>query len=180
MQEQRAITLDDKLRYLREIESIHRLSKKVLPPKGTTWAQIADKQLKLALGLPVKEQAKPLNIKRGRPHSRHSPRSARIIERTLRNGSVHPDVLHQYRGNNADSIHKNSTKRYVNKLRPLQHTPNVTHIVAHGASDVVYPDGHLQGYGFVPGDHEVNSHIQLESAASDVKTVPTEVVGHYQ
>ena len=51
-----SISLDEKMRYLREIENIHRLSKKVLPPQGTTWAQIADKHLQKALGLPVKEQ----------------------------------------------------------------------------------------------------------------------------
>ena len=40
-QRRREVSLDEKLRYLREIESIHRLSKKVLPPQGTTWAKIA-------------------------------------------------------------------------------------------------------------------------------------------
>ena len=43
MHGRREISLDQKLKYLREIENIHRLSKKVLPPKGTTWARIADK-----------------------------------------------------------------------------------------------------------------------------------------
>ena len=27
----------------------------------------------------------------------HAPREARLIERTLRNGIVHPDVLHSFR-----------------------------------------------------------------------------------
>ena len=53
----REITLEEKLKYLREIENIHRLSKKVLPPKGTTWARIADKHLKRALGMPIVETA---------------------------------------------------------------------------------------------------------------------------
>ena len=57
-----SISLDEKMRYLREIENIHRLSKKVLPPQGTTWAQIADKHLQKALGLPVKEQGQALDV----------------------------------------------------------------------------------------------------------------------
>ena len=55
MASRREITLDEKLRYLREIENIHRLSKKVRPPQGTTWARIADKHLQRALGMPVQE-----------------------------------------------------------------------------------------------------------------------------
>ena len=45
-------------------ESIHRLSKKVLPPKGTTWARIADKLLRKALGMPVEEPPEALNLRR--------------------------------------------------------------------------------------------------------------------
>ena len=95
--QRREISLDEKLRYLKEIESIHRLSKKVLPPAGTTWARIADKHLKRALGMQIEEPAEALNMRRGRQMHQHSPRTARVIERTLRNGVIHPDVLHSYR-----------------------------------------------------------------------------------
>ena len=98
MQRNKAITLEQKMRYLREIESIERLSKKVLPPKGKTWAQIADQHLKRALGAPVITGRESITVRQGRMHHLHSPRSARIVERTLNNGVFHPDLLHHYRG----------------------------------------------------------------------------------
>lgn len=144
------ITLEDKLRYMREVESIHRLSKTTLPPQGKTWAQVADGILKKALGLPVVERPENFNISSGR-HHQHSPRSARIIERTLRNGVVHPDVLHSYRGDYAPL--------------PVADTPAVRRH---------RPAVPGRAYGFVPGTHNVASHVQLEQSvrpATDV--VPT-------
>ena len=95
-----AITVEKKLKYLREIENIHRLSKRVLPPQGTTWARIADSHLRKALDLPVVQKEDQLNMKVNGMHHEHSPRTARLIERTLRNGVHHPDLLHSYRGDN--------------------------------------------------------------------------------
>ena len=68
MQRNKEITLEQKMRYLREIESIHRLSKKVLPPKGKTWAQIADQHLRRALGAPVITGRESINVWKGRMH----------------------------------------------------------------------------------------------------------------
>jgi len=95
---QRGITLEQKLRYLKEIDNIHALSKKVRPPAGKSWSDIAASRMRHVMGLPIREPvAKPLQIQRGRLHHEHSPRSARIIERTLKTGLVHPDVLQSYR-----------------------------------------------------------------------------------
>ena len=47
------------------------------------------------------------------------------------------------------------------------------HYVQHVSSDLQYPDGHLQGYGFVPGTHEAVSHVPLEAAGGPDATVPT-------
>jgi hypothetical protein len=174
------ITLEDKLRYMREVESIHRLSKTTLPPQGKTWAQVADGILKKALGLQVVERPENFNISSGR-HHQHSPRSARIIERTLRNGVVHPDVLHSYRGDYAPLQDYEKSARQSGGLEPVADTPAVAHYVQHGGTDLQYPDGHLQGYGFVPGTHNVASHVQLEQSvrpATDV--VPTTAAGSYQ
>ena len=170
MRGRREVSLDEKLRYLREIESIHRLSKKVLPPKGTTWARIADRHLQKALGLPIEGAPETLNVKAGKHMHQHSPRTARVIERTLRNGLVHPDVLHSYR----DGTPGGKRKAYFSRPRPLPDTPRVQHVVQHGSSDLVYPHGHLQGFGFVPGDHQVASHVQLEdSVRPATDAVPT-------
>ena len=48
------------------------------------------------------------------------------------------------------------------------------HYVQHGSSDLEYPHGHLQGFGFVPKSHEVASHVQLEDSVRPVTdVVPT-------
>ena len=166
---QREISLDEKLRYLKEVESIHRLSKKVLPPKGTTWARIADQLLRKALGMPVEEPPEALNLRRGRQMHHHSPRTARVIERTLRNGVIHPDVLHSYRN---DKIMRGREYPFYDSPAPRADTPDVIHYVQHGSSDLSYPHGHMQGYGFVPSEHHVASHVQLE----DSVRAPTDVV----
>ena len=94
----KTITLEQKMRYLKEVENIHALGKKVRPPAGKSWSDIADARMRHVMGLPLQEkQAEPLRIKRGRMHHEHSPRSARIIERTLKNGILPPAVLQSYR-----------------------------------------------------------------------------------
>ena len=160
-----SISLETKLKALREVESIYRLSKKWqrLTPdeKRPNWERIADAILKKALGTPVQARPAGLNVQRGRQHHTHSPRSAHVIERTLRNGVVHPDVLHSYRN---DKVEHGSTRVRYEKPTPRAHSLPAQHFVQHGGSDLQYPSGHLQGYGFVPRNHEAASHVQLESA----------------
>ena len=181
MRRNQEITLEQKLRYLREVENIHRLSKKSLPPKGTTWARIADGILRKAMGHPVQSKAEEVNVVRSGHMEHHSPRTARLIERTLRNGVVHPDVLHDFR-NDGTQVDRFGGRPYSGEvarpsrpaLGPLHHTPPVSHFVQH-PGDLHYPGGHLQGYGFVPGDHQLASHVQLDSpvpSSVDVR-VPT-------
>ena len=164
-----SISLETKLKALREVESIYRLSKKWqrLTPdeKRPNWERIA---LKKAMGTPVQAQPARLSVHRSRQHHTHSPRSARVIERTLRNGLVHPDVLHSYRN---DKVEHGSTRvRYQKPVARPDSMP-VQHYVQHGGTDLEYPSGHLQGYGFVPRNHEAASHVQLEAAGEGI-TMP--------
>ena len=160
----KTITLEQKMRYLKEVENIHALGKKVRPPAGKSWSDIADARMRHVMGLPLQEkQAEPLRIKRGRMHHEHSPRRARIIERTLKNGILPPAVLQSWTG-------EASTRpfRYVPPVERLRYDDHsVQHFVQHSA-DLHYPAGHLQGFGFVPRQHEINSHVKL-------KTGPTEI-----
>jgi len=169
--QRRTVSLEEKLRYLKEIENIHRLSKKVLPPEGTTWARIADQHLKKALGMPLREPPSTLNVQRSKHMHQHSPRTARVIERTLRNGMIHPDALHSYRN---DKVAEGKEFVFYDKPQPRADTPNVIHYVQHGSADLTYPHGHMQGYGFVPSEHQVASHVQLEGSVRPITdTVPT-------
>ena len=168
---QREISLDEKLRYLREIENIHRLSKKVLPPRGPTWARIPDKPLQRALGMPIKGETQHFTLQPGGYMHEHSPRTARAVERTLRSGLIHPDALHSYRN---DGPKAPPVRRWTPKPKPREHDQDVIHYVQHGSQDLVYPHGHLQGYGFVPSTHGTPSHVQLEDSVRPVQdTVPT-------
>ena len=171
-EKQEGITLEQKLRYLREVENIYRLGKKTKAPRGKSWAQIADARLRHVLGLPIKEEAgQPLTLRPGKMHHEHSPRSARIIERTLKNGHLPPSILQSYRED------VQGTGRF--KFRPQVEAPRaddfrVQHFVQHGSTDLHYPHGHLQGFGFVPRQHEVNSHVRLQPGSGAVEeTVPT-------
>ena len=183
-EEQGGITLERKLRYLREIESIYRLSMKTRPPTGKSWASIADGRLRQVMRLPIKESVgQPLTLRPGKRHHEHSPRTARILERTLKNGVVPPHILHSYR-EGVESTRR--TKFLAPRLEmPRQDEMQVQHFVQHSDTDLQYPHGHLQGFGFVPRQHEVNSHVRLQTggATPEEQVVPSKVGtaagGHY-
>ena len=165
------ISLRQKLKALKEVENIYRLSKKALPPQGTTWARVADKVLRKALGEPIEEAPESLNVTEDGQMHQHSPRTARIVERTLRNGIVHPDMLHSYRN---DGVTRGKARQFRRTIPRKHDDQDVIHYVQHGSSDLEYPHGHLQGFGFVPKSHEVASHVQLEDSVRPVTdVVPT-------
>ena len=59
------------------------------------FQRAAQEIIKRALGHKTSRNEEPLNIHGGLMHE-HDPREARLIERTLRSGTVHPDVLHSF------------------------------------------------------------------------------------
>ena len=170
-----SITLDQKLKY--EVHQIYALSKKTLPPKGKSWNDIADARLRKVLQMPVREDtAAPVNIQSGGMHHEHSPRSARIIERTLKTGMLPPDIVHSYHTGRDIQRPKFSFRDiYMPGPEPDPEDHRAVNVVQHiGAdSDLVYPHGHLQGDGFIPKDHAVNSHVPLTSSAPAGMQVPT-------
>ena len=175
-----SITLEEKLKAIREVESIYALAKKWqrLTPdeKRPNWERIADAVLKRALNKPVIEPPRQIHLKSGALHHEQDPTTARIIERTLKNGTVHPDVLHSY---SSDITASGRARARPPRMRPVRDTPNIRHIVQHGSTDLHYPAGHLQGYGFVPREHVVASHVQLEHTAAPQGVVPTKATASY-
>ena len=156
----------------REAQQILRLDEKwqqLMPgERKPDFRRAAKAVIRRALGKTVVPREPDLDIHDGLMHE-HAPREARLIERTLRNGTVHPDVLHAYSsGVNRDP----PGKPRVRKLRPKADTPDVRHFVQYGATDIHYPGGHLQGYGFVPRQHEAAKHILLEPAHAQPETLP--------
>ena len=176
-----SITLEEKLKAIREVESIYALAKKWqrLTPgeKRPNWERIADAVLKRALNKPVIDPPRQIHLQSGALHHEQDANTARIIERTLKNGIVHPDVLHSY----SSDIQATGTGRArPRRMRPVRDTPNIRHIVQHGSTDLHYPAGHLQGFGFVPREHQTALHVQLEhSTAQSQGVVPTKATASY-
>ena len=169
------ITLEEKLKALREVDRIYALAKtwhRLVPnEKRPNFEAAARAVMKRALGEPIESKREPLHIRDGAMMHEHSPRTARVIERTLRNGVIHPDVLHSYRN---DKVRPGREFPFYDKPAPRADTPDVIHYVQHGSSDLSYPHGHMQGYGFVPSEHHVASHVQLEgSVRPETDVVPT-------
>ena len=97
--------------------------------------------------------------------------------RGLRNGVVHPDALHAYSCGHVLEGRDRPTRR---RVRPAPQDPPAQHFVQHGATDLHYPSGHLQGFGFVARQHEVASHVRLESSqVKAAEPVPTKSVSSY-
>ena len=167
-----SITLEEKLKAIREVESIYALAKKWqrLTPdeKRPNWERIADAVLKRALNKPVIGEPRKVHMMSGSMHHDQDATTARVVERTLKNGIVHPDVLHSY-SSGVTSAGRARPRR--SRKPPLRDTPPARHLVQHGATDLHYPAGHLQGFGFVPKQHEVPSHVQLEHAAAEAQGV---------
>ena len=176
-----SITLEEKLKAIKEVESIYALAKKWqrLTPdeKRPNWERIADAVLKRALSKPVLGEPRQIHMRSGSMHHDQDATTARIVERTLKNGTVHPDVLHSY---SSGITSADRARPHRSRLPPARDTPPVRHIVQHGATDLHYPAGHLQGYGFVPREHEVASHVKLENkAAAEVGVVPSKARASY-
>ena len=86
-------------RAFREAREIMKLGEKwqqLMPgEKRPNFERAAKEVLRRALGQRVQRNAEALDIKEGLMHE-HKPREAHLIERFLRSGTVHPDVLHSF------------------------------------------------------------------------------------
>lgn len=173
------ITLEQKLKALREVEEIYAMSKKWqrLTPdeKRPNWERIADNILRKAMSQPIIPTQQVHHVQNDKMHHEHSPRTARMIERTLQNGTFHPDALHSYQ---SGFTREPRTKYRPRRPAPSPHDLPVQHIIQHGARNLHYPDGHLQGYGFIPQHHEPATHILVEprKMTESVPPLPTKPV----
>ena len=176
---QQQITLEQKLRALREVQRIYDLSKKWQRPVGHSgpmpnFNAMADTVMRRAMGAEVKGDRLPLDIRDGKLMHEHDSRTARIIERTLKNGIVHPDVLHSFQSGRTrqapDQSHRNNRK-----LAPDPSLVDFDLFVQHSDHDLQYPSHFVQGQGFIPSTHYPESHTQLKHAGqSQTEQVPTQ------
>ena len=134
---QRTITLEQKLAAMREVQRIYALAKKwqpILPnQKRPNFEGAADSVMKRAMGAQIVAGAVPLDIQDGRLMHEHDPRTARILERTLRNGVIHPDVLHSFQSGRAKQPPYRSERR---DLSPDPNLPEFDLLIQHSDEDL--------------------------------------------
>lgn len=87
-------------RAFREAREIMKLSEKwqeLMPnEKRPNFERAAKEVLRRALGQRVSKNVEALNIKDDGLMHEHDPREAHLVERYLKSGTVHPDVLHSF------------------------------------------------------------------------------------
>ena len=118
-----------------EAERILQLGKKwqqlVSGEKRPNFEKAAAEVLRRALGHKTSDHRHNLHISNGLMHQ-HGPNEARLIERTLRSGIAHPDVLHSFR----DNRRTRKPQRVKHDMGPLpDHLEEPELWIAHGAGE---------------------------------------------
>ena len=119
--------------------------------------------LRRALGHRVVKNQEALNIKEDGLMHEHAPREAHLIERYLRSGTTHPDVLHSF-------VHGDTyvepQKMAQPELDERDDLPDFDVVVQHTHSNLQYPGHFHPGLGeFQPGHtapHEMHAPQVVE------------------
>ena len=111
---------------------------------------MADNVFRKAMDMKSREGYMPVDVRAGAHMHEHDPRSAALIERTLKTGDYGPDALTSYTtGRVLAGKRRQRFERPARQPRDLR----VRHVVQ-GTDDLQYPSGHMQGQGFVPRMHD--------------------------
>ena len=157
--------MEAKLKALREVEQIYRLSKKwtrnMPDEKRPNFERMADTVFRKAMESDARGATMPVNVRAGRHMHEHDERSARLIERTLKTGEYGPDALHSFQ---SGRVLQSKRRQHYRKPTRQAGDVRVRHVVQHPAVDIQYPHGHLQGAGFVPSMHETPPLRSLKPA----------------
>ena len=150
----------------REAQQILRLDEKwqqLMPgERKPNFKRAAQEVLKRALGHTTQRNEEELNIHGGLMHE-HAPREARLLERTLRAGVVHPDVLHSFQHNitKADPVRAPATY-------DLGDDPDLPDfdLYVHDASQTIVPASHYEPGkdAYHAAEHQPDSHMDMIAA----------------
>ena len=171
------ITLERKMKAMREVQRIYDLAKKWQRPVGHTgkmpnFSAMADSVMRKAMRAEVEIECR-LTFATANSCTSDS-RTARVIERTLKNGIIHPDVLHSFQSGRS----KQPARQDHTIGRDLAPDPSLTDFdlfVQHSDYDLDYPSHFVPGEGFIPRTHVQESHTQLAHAGqSETEQVPTQ------
>ena len=154
----------------REAQQILRLDAKwqeLMPgERKPNFHRAAQEILKRALGHRTGRNEEALDIHSGLMHE-HGPREARLIERTLRAGHLHPDVLHSFQHGVTKGDPKPPARYIDSDFAQAQYgddpdLPDVD-VYVHNAAESIVPASHYEpGTGkYHAAHHEADSHVPL-------------------
>ena len=133
-------------RAFREAREILKLGEKwqqLMPgEKRPNFERAAKEVLRRALGHRVVKNQEPLNIHGGLMHE-HKPREAHLIERYLRSGTVHPDVLQSFVHGD---VHADPVAPQQPPVDDMDDLPDFDVFVQH-TDDMQYPGHYHVGKG---------------------------------
>ena len=140
-------------RAFREAREIMKLGEKwqeLMPgEKRPNFERAAKEVLRRALGHQVVKNKEPLQILEGGLMHEHKPREAHLIERFLRSGTVHPDVLHSFVHGD---VHADPEKLAQPELDDMDDLPDFDVFVQH-TDDLHYPGHWHPGKGEFQSGH---------------------------
>jgi hypothetical protein len=149
----------------REAQQILRLAEKwqeLMPgERKPNFQRAAQEVLKRALGHTTARNEESLNIHSGLMHE-HEPREARLIERFLRSGTVHPDALHSFQHN----ITTKAPEGYPRPPPRMDDDPDLPDfdLYVYDAAQTIVPASHYEpGVGvYHASEHEPDSHVPMQ------------------
>ena len=154
-------------RAFREAREIMKLGEKwqeLMPgEKRPNFERAAKEVLRRALGHRVVKNQEALDIKEGGLMHEHAPREAHLIERYLKSGTVHPDVLHSFVHGDVHADPQPDPRPEVGDMEDL---PDFDVVVPH-SEDLHYPGHFHVGTGeFLDGHmhpHDMHANRVVES-----------------
>ena len=168
------LSIDDRIKALDEAKRILALGKKWqrnLPgERRPDFEGAAERVFRRAMNKGVRVTGKPLNIREGKLKHEHDAHEARILERTLKTGLIHPDVLHSF-------VHDRRSLPRQDAARPKpvgpgpRDAPRTKLYIRHFDANPHYPSHRSSRGGYTPSMLQHAMHVQL--AQPKVESVPT-------
>ena len=162
-------------RALREAREIMKLGEKwqqLMPgEKRPNFERAAREVLRRALGHQVVKNQEALDIHGGLMHE-HQPREAHLLERYLKSGTVHPDVMHSFVHGDVYTDPEPPAQPPVSDMSDL---PEFEVYVQH-SHDLIYPGHYHVGRGeYQEGHtdpHETHANRLVEKQVPESATLP--------
>ena len=165
------LSLDERIKALDEAKKILALGKKwqrtVAGERRPDFEGAAERVFQRAMNKRHRPVGRPLNIRDNKLMHQHDAHEARILERTLKNGLIHPDVLHSF-------VHDRKLQTPQRVARPkIRSAPgNSSRLyIQHFDIDPHYPSHRSSKGGYAPSMMSHTSHVRL--AQPPAETVPS-------